>query len=1012
MKTKKILLDLQCLQGPSKDSRLTIGYRSLMKLLIEVNPDFELSVLLNGNLKQEVCELRQELSGLIEKDNFNYFYTRGDISFNSNPEILQEAKLTYAALVNHLSPDILLAPSIFERHDFEYITPLSLISPKIKIVTVVHDLIFLQELQDCLSNDKSKELCNNLLLDFGRIDLILTFSETVKNSCLSYFPNKSVSNISFCSVFRKEKVLKQLADSLHSILPKNEIENSKESIEKTIDKLCKQLADIKRSEDQRRELADALEATFYRSRPEVNFQFPKNPAQIEQQNLKWRIEGQFDSSYSLCIVNRYLALGAKDAGIDVTLYSTDREGDKKPNPKFLKENPQIAFLYNKAIEEFSNPPDLCSRNIYPPNVDGMNGKLNFLHCYGWEESAYPQDKILEFNEKLNALSVTSDFVKKVFQDSGLTLPIVVSGNGIDHWKNYPVNEFTLKTNKKFKFLHISSCFPRKGILELLIAYNRYFGADDDICLVVKTFPNPHNEIEDWIEQARKISKKTSFPEIEVINKDLSEGEIKSIVRQCDALINPSKGEGFCMPLAEGMLESKPAITTNWSGQTYFCNPKDSWLIDYKLSPAKSHLKIPDSFWAEPSIEDIGKRLLEVFNSNKQQLSTRTRAAFELINEKFKWKDVASKTVSQLLERVNKPKVIPKIAWLTTWNTRCGIATYSEQLLKFSPFPLKIIGPMNQEHPLTEENVVRLWEIGDIYNEDFLDYLKKENFNTVVFQYNFGFGSSSALSQFLLECKRLRISTFLTLHATYLKANLEEMKPGLASCKRLFVHTLEDVNRLKDVGLVEQVTLLPHGVKVMGIERTPEKFRIGSYGFFLPHKGFKILIEAVAILRNKYKLPATLRLVTAEYPKEESVNDIREAKKLIKRLGLEEFVELHTDFLSDEESLGLLESCEVLVFPYQFTGESASGAVRVGISSQVPVFVTPLEIFNDVRPAVSEMKGFDAETIAEELKDFFSERNSSKREQMKLQTLHWIDDHSYEKISNRLFSIIYSTINDR
>ena len=111
-------------------------------------------------------------------------------------------------------------------------------------------------------------------------------------------------------------------------------------------------------------------------------------------------------------------------------------------------------------------------------------------------------------------------------------------------------------------------------------------------------------------------------------------------------------------------------------------------------------------------------------------------------------------------------------------------------------------------------------------------------------------------------------------------------------------------------------------------------------------------------------------------------------------------------------MGLLESCEVLVFPYQFTGESASGAVRVGISSQVPVFVTPLDIFNDVRPAVSEMKGFDAETIAEELKDFFSERNSSKREQMKLQTLHWIDDHSYEKISNRLFSIIYSTINDR
>ena len=46
--------------------------------------------------------------------------------------------------------------------------------------------------------------------------------------------------------------------------------------------------------------------------------------------------------------------------------------------------------------------------------------------------------------------------------------------------------------KSFRFLHISSCFPRKGIQVLLEAYGEAFTINDDVSLIIKTFRNPHN----------------------------------------------------------------------------------------------------------------------------------------------------------------------------------------------------------------------------------------------------------------------------------------------------------------------------------------------------------------------------------------------------------------------------------------------------------------------------------------------------------------------------------------
>ena len=66
----------------------------------------------------------------------------------------------------------------------------------------------------------------------------------------------------------------------------------------------------------------------------------------------------------------------------------------------------------------------------------------------------------------------------------------------------------------FIFLHVSSCFPRKGIDVLLSAWGE---ADyhDDVTLLIKTFPNPHNTASCRLMPARHAQ----YPNVVVIEDD-------------------------------------------------------------------------------------------------------------------------------------------------------------------------------------------------------------------------------------------------------------------------------------------------------------------------------------------------------------------------------------------------------------------------------------------------------------------------------------------------------------
>ena len=121
------------------------------------------------------------------------------------------------------------------------------------------------------------------------------------------------------------------------------------------------------------------------------------------ERITWRIEGPFDSSYSLALVNRETARALDALGHHVILHSTEGPGDFPANPEFLRTHPDIARLHARSLEVSAGQADVTSRNLYPPRVADMDCRTNLIHGYAWEETAFPPDWVDLFNENLQGM---------------------------------------------------------------------------------------------------------------------------------------------------------------------------------------------------------------------------------------------------------------------------------------------------------------------------------------------------------------------------------------------------------------------------------------------------------------------------------------------------------------------------------------------------------------------------------------------------------------------------------
>lgn len=747
----------------------------------------------------------------------------------------------------------------------------------------------------------------------------------------------------------------------------------------------------------------------------------------------WQVEGPIDSTYSLAIVNRELGMALARQDHDIGLFRPTGTDGGSLDPEWLdKHAPEAAPLARRAIaaRQHGVMPAATLRFNYPPWVDGMEGEIRAVHSYGWEESAFPGEYVAAFNRGLDVVTTLSTEVAKILRDSGVSVPMAVVGTGVDHVLRdapVPVDLPPEAARAAFRFLHVSSCFPRKGIDVLLAAYGKAFRAGQDVALIIKTFPNPHNDVARQLARLRQAD--PAYPPVVLIEDDLSQAQLVWLYRSCHALVAPSRGEGFGMPMAEAMLFGLPVIVTAWGGQTDFCTEATAWLCDYDFVPAQSHMGVPHSVWAEPRCDHLTALLKEVRNSAPDLVRQRTDAARQRVLRDYTWERVAQRTQAALAKVAALPlwRKQPKVGWITTWNTRCGIANYSRFLASVFPVDRLAVFAASalQLEARDEDYVVRCWseDINRVDIDDILREVEAADIGAMVIQYNFGFFSLTALGRLIRRLRERNVPTYVFLHSTAdirrddLHISLAQIVDDLRLAERLVVHGVVDVNRLKSFGLVGNVLMFPHGVQQTP-PAPPESLRVqrglqgkrvvASYGFMLPHKGAQELIRAFGRLAALD--PALhLLLVCALYPADVSVQERDRCQDLINRLGLAQRVTMVNDFLPDAESLSWLQMADLIVYPYQFTQESSSAAVRGGLAAGRPVAVTPLSIFDDVADAVHKLPGTSDADLAAGIWSLISDGEAL--EALRRRGQDWCEPRSWPRVSQRLLNLIDGVAND-
>ena len=709
--------------------------------------------------------------------------------------------------------------------------------------------------------------------------------------------------------------------------------------------------------------------------------------------LKIRIDGPFETSYGLAVANRRLAEAlANHTGHRVSIRCTEGPGDYSPRAADLADKPLAKRLWENSFR--APRPDVVIRNTYPPRFDRLPVKLQLANFF-WEDSRLPAGWADGFNSAYDGILTPTTYVRDVLRNSGVTVPIEVVPSVVEIQPESGSGSSALRpSGKKIQFLCVGSAFPRKGTDVLVRAFVRAFRRHDDVALILKSFPNIHNELAGALVDVRRDP---DAPEIVHIDRDISEKDLLALYRSADALVHPSRAEGFGFPVAEAMLLGLPVIAPASTGLADFCGPDTALVIPHRWEPSGSHFSVPGAEWAEPDEEALVETLRAyAFGEMRAEGARRAKTARRLVSERFSARAVA-KAGERAIEKLDREHSRPiSVGYVSTWNTQCGIAAYTRDLTESMPRDEAQISflanadasRLGPDGPEAE----RVWvqATGD-YSKIVNEALERE-LEIVHVQFHPGILSQyRELSRTIHALRDRGVRVFVTVHLAE-EVNfyahrmvLQDLREAFLRCERLFVHSERDLARLSALGLEGNLEKISFGGNV-SLQRDRETLLrdlglegrrvVASFGFALPHKGVFEAIEAIRLLRPRFPDIFFLALA-ARRPEAESGEYLDLCRARVRETGMEESVLILDEFLPEAEVGALLSAAEVVVLPYLATKESASAAIRFPLACGRATITTQEPIFDDIGQATLQIPSADPVVIAGAIERVLSDHELRK-----------------------------------
>ena len=267
----------------------------------------------------------------------------------------------------------------------------------------------------------------------------------------------------------------------------------------------------------------------------------------------------------------------------------------------------------------------------------------------WESTRLPRNWLAPL-AGLDEIWVPSAWGRKVMIENGLPeTRIAVVPEGYDAALFRPGNAPSpvLAGKAGFTFLSVGKYEKRKGIRDAILAFDRCFGADDDVAFLVMCH-NPHDPGFDMGRELRSMDLRRPG-RIFYLPPVASHGLLASVYASADAFVLPTRAEGWGLPILEAMGSGLPVIVPDHGGQSAYLGP-EAYRINHRLARIEDPIFEDDDgdwgFWAEPDPEHLMALMREVYE-DRDAARRRALAGARRVAKEFTWDRAAETALARL-----------------------------------------------------------------------------------------------------------------------------------------------------------------------------------------------------------------------------------------------------------------------------------------------------------------------------------------------------------------------------
>jgi len=391
-----------------------------------------------------------------------------------------------------------------------------------------------------------------------------------------------------------------------------------------------------------------------------------------------RVAGPVTSMYSLAEVNREFALAVADSGFDLTL----RPANWGETVDVLHKSARFGHLHRfleKHLVDAARPAAITICNNWPVQLfPPLHGQ--WVWNLAWEFHAIPLSWQVVMKKEDVTVWTPSTFTRDALLRAGVSpqkvkyVPHAVDADDICPQSRskarFPIAQekdavdralkFCSDSGADFVYLYHGAALWRKGLDVLLGSYSSAQPGLANTCLIVHVSYGD-DEVYNLVREhadAHAIKNQTLI----VLTETLSKEELAKLFVSADAIVHPSRAEGFGLVAAQALACRKTLIVTADGATRDFATKETAFLVGGRYvectrAPCSEiglfNMEVTSKpTWYEPNMSSLVDAMAEA-RYNKLGRRQRQEAGYELISKRFSRRNLHQRVKKEILDLQNR-----------------------------------------------------------------------------------------------------------------------------------------------------------------------------------------------------------------------------------------------------------------------------------------------------------------------------------------------------------------------